>query len=217
MGHKSVNLNLNAAIAKSPAKSIKPLKKVDLGAAANFGVNSPTSTATKDDFLADDFDPRALDNVDSKPSEFGDFENAFASNEPEKPADDFADFSSAFQQTNHQNMFPTMAAPSVQNQILLDPLSSSSKESLITEQNHANFNAQINSNLVQQPNLFPVPPATNQNANDLLLSDFGSLSVQSNNVNLGTSTNGNVGALQPPNLLDGFSGGKINRFINILT
>lgn len=42
---KKVNINLNASLNNSPKKTNKPVKKVDLGAAANFGrdaTQSPT-------------------------------------------------------------------------------------------------------------------------------------------------------------------------------
>lgn len=192
------------------------MKKVDLGAAANFGINSPT-TLSKEDAL-DDFNPRALDNIDSKTStEFGDFENAFVPKQPLKTDDDFADFSSAFEQAPNQNLFPTVGSMAVnqshntasQNNLLLDPLS----------QNQSNLNMHVNSNLIQSPpaqmNLFSTQETTTlvQNS-DLLgdLSNFSSLNIQANNVNLGMPLNGNSIKQQPQSLLDGFTGGMFSSF-----
>ncbi|CAG9760952.1 unnamed protein product [Ceutorhynchus assimilis] len=104
---KKVNLNFNANITASPKKIQKPLIKVDLGAAANFGRDStqsplprPPSRGSSAD-LFDDFNPRAGEKSESIRNEFGSFEAAF--NSPAEPsskvADDFADFSSAFSGT----------------------------------------------------------------------------------------------------------------------
>lgn len=207
--HKSVNLNLNTSINKSPVKTVKPLKKVDLGAAAKFGINSPAITP-KEELLVDDFNPRALDNTETKTAEFGDFESAFAGSETQKSGEDFADFSSAFQQTNNQNLFsatPAIAAVSAPQNEVLDPLS---------QLNQVNMNVQANTNLTQnnatQPNLFNMQQPTNlvQNSNDLLC-DFGLLNLQGNNANVGVPLNGNM-IQQQQNLLDGFPGGKIILF-----
>ncbi|XP_066154978.1 telomere length regulation protein TEL2 homolog [Euwallacea fornicatus] len=112
---KKVNLSLNSNIATSPKKIIKPLKKVDLGAAANFGRDSsqsplprpPSGGPTGD--LLDDFDPRAGEKgATSVNNEFGDFEAAFNNSTitqapvvvSSQSEDDFADFSSAFSNSN---------------------------------------------------------------------------------------------------------------------
>lgn len=104
---KRVNLNINPAITKSPAKTTqKVLKKVDLGAAANFGrgqMQSPNPSAG--DLLNDDFNPRGeSEKVEKTVAEFGDFETAFGGSQPQKSDDhdDFADFSSAFHQQQQQ-------------------------------------------------------------------------------------------------------------------
>lgn len=194
---------------------MKTLKKVDLGAAANFGISSP-SVASKEELLVDDFNPRALDTVEKKSTEFGDFESAFASSETEKSEEDFADFSSAFQQSNNQNLFsattPTTAVSPPDDQII-DP---------ITQLSQVNFNVQTNTNSMQnnvmQPNLFNTQKSTNlvQNSNDLLC-DFGSLNIHGNNANVGIPLNGNMiqqSQQQQQNLLDGFPGGEFFHSLN---
>lgn len=112
---KKVNLSLNSNITASPKKTQKPIKKVDLGAAANFGRDAsqsplprPPSGGSGD--LLDDFNPRAGELVESSvTNEFGDFEAAFTNSAPapvapviapSKSEDDFADFSSAFSASN---------------------------------------------------------------------------------------------------------------------
>lgn len=111
---KRVNLNLNPSISKSPSKTNKVLKKkVDLGAAANFGIRDATQSPvpqTGNNLLSDDFNPREGDLSEPK-SEFGDFEAAFggSTSVQKGDADDFADFSSAFAVSNQppstQQMF----------------------------------------------------------------------------------------------------------------
>nr|CAH7757265.1 unnamed protein product [Callosobruchus chinensis] len=144
---KKVNLNLstNAVVSSPSKKQNRVLKKVDLGAAANFGrgasQHSPAHALhLSDDLLtvepvsklppADilDFDPRA-DSTDavtvtSQPdqaAEFGDFDTAFGSPAATKPSDDgdFADFKGAFM--TEQQQFPvTHTAP---NPLVGHPLS----------------------------------------------------------------------------------------------
>lgn len=121
---KRVNLNLNPAISKSPSKTSKVLKKkVDLGAAANFGRDATQSPVpqTGSNLLNDDFNPREGDSSEPK-SEFGDFEAAFGGS-AKGDTDDFADFSSAFagpnqSQSNQQifqssNLLGSPAQPSL--------------------------------------------------------------------------------------------------------
>lgn len=101
---KRVNLNLNPSISKSPSKTNKVLKKkVDLGAAANFGRDATQSPIpqTGNNLLSDDFNPREGDSSEPK-SEFGDFAAAFggSTSSQKGEADDFADFSSAFAASN---------------------------------------------------------------------------------------------------------------------
>ncbi|CAH0554393.1 unnamed protein product [Brassicogethes aeneus] len=114
---KRVNINLNTSINTSPKKQGKPLKKVDLGAAANFGRMSTQSPVQQSNLLNDDFDPRAGE-APRKSNEFGDFENAFKE-PPTKSDDDFADFSSAFAQSNHATVSAPPQAPQAPSDDLL--------------------------------------------------------------------------------------------------
>ncbi|CAH1102579.1 unnamed protein product [Psylliodes chrysocephalus] len=100
---KRVNININTSLNSSPKKVNKQLKKVDLGAAANFGRGASQSPVPPagNDLLSDDFDPRASEpQLETKASsnEFGDFETAFGnpSDTIQEKEDNFADFSSAF-------------------------------------------------------------------------------------------------------------------------
>ena len=103
---KKVNININTSIAKSPVKTTKPVKKVDLGAAKNFGesdIKGDTTTKYESNSLNDDFNPRASEGKESVlVAEFGDFETAFGTNQEKKNEDDFADFNSAFNSGNTQ-------------------------------------------------------------------------------------------------------------------
>lgn len=184
---KRVNLNLN--ITKSPSKSTKVLKKVDLGAAANFGrdeAQSPTSIGGND-LLNDDFNPREGELRDTKTTpEFGDFEAAFGGTAQKKDeGDDFADFSSAFSQSQQ----PTPVSRTVQQSLLGAPPSVTPPNMLNVGGGFPNLMAgappQPNlfaANVAPQPNLFSPPPsafvAQQNNANDLL-GGLGSLSLQS--------------------------------------
>ncbi|KAJ8945135.1 hypothetical protein NQ318_001600 [Aromia moschata] len=112
---KRVNINLNTSITSSPKKTNKPLKKVDLGAAANFGRDASQSPMpqTGKNLLSDDFDPRSNEIQDEFKSatEFGDFETAFGDNPSTQKSDEsFADFSSAFSQNSTQNNHPQQLA-----------------------------------------------------------------------------------------------------------
>lgn len=67
------NINSNSP---SPSKLVKTVKKIDLGAAANFGGTSNNNKSNIDLFALadeDDFNPRASDSQ----QEFGNFESAF--------------------------------------------------------------------------------------------------------------------------------------------
>ncbi|KAL0276925.1 UNVERIFIED_CONTAM: hypothetical protein PYX00_004385 [Menopon gallinae] len=95
------NINSNTS---TPSKCVKTVKKIDLGAAANYGVSS-SSTATKPsnvDLFSledDDFNPRASDSQ----QEFGSFTSAFNNTTPpnnKKSDDNFADFAFAFTDNN---------------------------------------------------------------------------------------------------------------------
>ncbi|GJQ87366.1 putative telomere length regulation protein [Trypoxylus dichotomus] len=116
-GDKKVNLTINTSLSKSPVRAAgKPIKKVDLGAAASFGVNEKSEkTPPTSDLLNDaDFNPRAAESAQPKSApEFGDFETAFANppNSAKKDEDDFADFSSAFSATSNANNANLVATP----------------------------------------------------------------------------------------------------------
>lgn len=212
---KRVNITLNTAITKSPAKTNKPLKKVDLGAAANFGrsgTQSPTPQSTND-LLNDDFNPRGDTPQKNASSDFGDFETAFGgSGETKKDDDDFADFSSAFTaapQSNTQQLFNSPTSPPVNlNLAGLGP----TQPALIQQ----NLFAAAPAVQPQQPLMFATPPVAptlisppqqvNNNANDLL-GGFSSLSIQPQG-NF-TPSGPPLGSLSGSNsLLDGFDSGK---------
>ncbi|KRT79257.1 hypothetical protein AMK59_7161, partial [Oryctes borbonicus] len=116
-GDKKVNLTINTSLTKSPAKTaVKQVKKVDLGAAATFGVNDKgEKTPPPSDLLNDsDFNPRAAESAEPKQGpEFGDFETAFGNqvNVGKKDEDDFADFSSAFNAPSNANNANVLATP----------------------------------------------------------------------------------------------------------
>uniref|UniRef100_A0A1Y1JXR5 ENTH domain-containing protein n=1 Tax=Photinus pyralis TaxID=7054 RepID=A0A1Y1JXR5_PHOPY len=102
---KKVNLNINANSNRTPTKTVKPLKKVDLGAAANFGRENKNSASNTPNLLNDEFNPRAHETKDAISSEFGNFEAAFSTDSTSKHSqDDFADFSSAFSDTQSKGL-----------------------------------------------------------------------------------------------------------------
>ncbi|KAB0795022.1 hypothetical protein PPYR_11861 [Photinus pyralis] len=102
---KKVNLNINANSNRTPTKTVKPLKKVDLGAAANFGRENKNSASNTPNLLNDEFNPRAHETKDANSSEFGNFEAAFSTDSTSKQTqDDFADFSSAFSDTQSKGL-----------------------------------------------------------------------------------------------------------------
>lgn len=178
------------------------LKKVDLGAAANFGrsgTQSPTPQ-TSNDLLNDDFNPRDGDVQSNSPSaEFGDFEKAFGGTaEMKREDDDFADFSSAFTSQPAQ-------------QLLVSPPANLAAQTSLLGPAQPNLIGGIQPNLfaAQPPNLFASsppaslsnPPALNNNASDLL-GGFSSLTIQP-----GFASGAPVGN-QPTSLLDGFDSGE---------
>lgn len=116
---KRVNININTSLTNSPKKINKPLKKVDLGAAANFGRDTSQSPMPHgdNDLLNDDFNPRASEAQEDRKSttEFGDFETAFENDTSaaHKHDDGFADFSSAFSQNVAQNNQQFSALPNL--------------------------------------------------------------------------------------------------------
>lgn len=74
------NINSNTP---SPSKLVKTVKKIDLGAAANFGGTSNNNKSNIDLFAVndDDFNPRAADSQ----NEFGNFESAFPNSSTTSP------------------------------------------------------------------------------------------------------------------------------------
>ncbi|XP_076266088.1 clathrin interactor lqfR [Rhynchophorus ferrugineus] len=120
---KRVNLNLSSNITASPKRVQKPLKKVDLGAAANFGrdltqspLPRPPSGGGNAD-LFDDFDPRAGEKAEPiVTNDFGDFEAVFSGTAKTvapstKTEDDFADFSSAFSTSSSTTPSSLLTSP----------------------------------------------------------------------------------------------------------
>lgn len=108
-----VNINISSAIANSPKKTVKPIKKVDLGAAANFGKETSFETNSKkvhtDDLLNDDFDPRSNESKSNNLSELANFESAFSDNQSSSnKIEEFADFTSAFDAANNKSSTSTL-------------------------------------------------------------------------------------------------------------
>lgn len=175
---KRVNLTLNStAITKSPAKHNKVVKKVDLGAAANFGrsgTQSPTPQVSGD-LLNDDFNPREGGNSNV---EFGDFEKAFGGAEAKKDDDDFADFSSAF------SAQPTQP-----------PVNIATQPALLGTVQPSLIGGNLQQGLFGPP--LSSPPQVNNNTDDLL-GGLSSLSIQPQMGFGGSGTN---------SLLDGFDSG----------
>lgn len=195
VSEKRVNININSsAITNSPKKVTKTIKKVDLGAAANFGRDasqSPLPSTIKSNLLNDDFNPRADETDDTKKitTEFGDFEAAFGGTATTRNNDEeFADFSSAFSTNNvpvtNQNQQGNLFSP-LTNNVPLPQVGAAT------------------------PNLLGISSNTNlmgvsQSNNDLLggLSGFSGLSIQPQNT-FGSIPNNNQGLLGAgPSLLD---------------
>ncbi|KAI4460465.1 epsin/ent-related [Holotrichia oblita] len=188
---KKVNLTINTSLSKSPAKTAgKSIKKVDLGAAANFGIGEKTEKPppiASDLLNEDDFNPRA--NEPATQSEFGDFETAFG-NPPEiiaaadkkKDDDDFADFSSAFSGSSPQGN-----PPLIQGLVLGMGQPQQEQQQLLGQ------STQILGQAIAPPSAGILQ--TTPTGSDLLLGDlsgFNALSIQpnnSNNLNLQTAVN----------------------------
>ncbi|KAI4460450.1 epsin/ent-related [Holotrichia oblita] len=188
---KKVNLTINTSLSKSPAKTAgKSIKKVDLGAAANFGIGEKTEKPppiASDLLNEDDFNPRA--NEPAAQSEFGDFETAFG-NPPEiiagadkkKDDDDFADFSSAFSGSSPQGN-----PPLIQGLVLGMGQPQQEQQQLLGQ------STQILGQAIAPPSAGILQ--TTPTGSDLLLGDlsgFNALSIQpnnSNNLNLQTAVN----------------------------
>lgn len=187
VSEKRVNININSsAITNSPKKVTKTIKKVDLGAAANFGRDasqSPLPSTVKNDLLNDDFNPRADEVDDSKQAtnEFGDFETAFGAGAAtaKNVDEDFADFSSAFSANNvplpHQTEQGNLFLPLSNN---VSPQQVGVSTNLMGIGNNKNL------------------MSVSQSNSDLLggLSGFSGLSIQSQNT-FGSIPNNNQGLL----------------------
>ncbi|RZC42951.1 epsin-like protein [Asbolus verrucosus] len=217
---KRVNINITPSITNSPKKVNKPLKKVDLGAAANFGRDASQSPLPQsNDLLNDDFNPRADEEESKKAAEFGDFETAFSNNTStattQKSDDDFADFSSAFSQ-NSTNMF--MTGQNQQNLFVPNVIPPPNMTSSVPLQQPNLIGTAPTGNLMGVQSMpfiggnnanvsaAPVKPQQN-NSNDLLgdLSGFSALSIQSQS-GFGNIPNNNQGLVgNTPSLLDGGS------------
>lgn len=186
---KKVSLNINTINSKSPSKTLKMLKKVDLGAAANFGKDGDKTSITPSpnlDVLNDDFDPRAQELIDSSSAEFGNFEAAFGgSSTAKQEADDFADFSSAFSQAERNSAEPTSALKTPQKL---------ENTHLFSLSNNA-FGPEANVQKTSETNLLGD------------LSNFNSLSIQplSGGI-IGTTSNNNEIVISPGNVMDALSG-----------
>ncbi|KAJ8920068.1 hypothetical protein NQ315_011722, partial [Exocentrus adspersus] len=208
---KRVNLNINTSLHNSPKRLNKPLKQVDLGAAANFGRGASQSPIPQggNDLLNDDFNPRASEAQQSKPSpEFGDFETAFNRNTTttQKPDDGFADFSSAFSHSDQQfsaSALPNFmgATPNVVPNVIPPPNMTPNMfmgVGGVAPVPNVIGTAPQGHSLIGS-NFMPPAPQQKSSSNDLLgdLSDFNSLSIT-------TPANNNLGFLGSSNdLLDG--------------
>lgn len=222
---KKVNLNLSSNITSSPKKVVKPLKKVDLGAAANFGVGStPSTRAPSNDGgtadLFDDFDPRAGEKSESITNEFGDFETAFNSNKTApvttvQSEDDFADFSSAFSNsgsTTPSSLLTSPTTPTVLPNIVPSSMGASNQNLLLGSvplQTNNSIGGNLLGGFPPAPTLGQAPlmgvTPSKKSGDDLLgdLTDFGSLSIHPANVN---NNNINDGLMGGTGLLDNLNG-----------
>ncbi|KAJ8972748.1 hypothetical protein NQ317_013802 [Molorchus minor] len=227
---KRVNINLNPSLSNSPKKTNKPLKKVDLGAAANFGRDTSQSPLphSSNDLLNDDFDPRGNEIQDDIKSatEFGDFETAFG------------DFGSAFSQNPSQNFPPpnllgstpntlpnvipprNMMSPNVPN-IGMGGINMMGESNLLGNQLVGNgppansaqpqsiLGVSVSPNNHSNASKLPVLQHQQISNNDLLgdLTDFNNLSLQNKPATSFTPSNNNLGILNSSNsdFLDGLT------------
>lgn len=243
---KKVNISLNPNVTNSPKKINKPIKKVDLGAAANFGKEASLSPAaiitgtcryqfcfvnlekrikrsvSANNLLNDDFDPRAGENNESKnANEFGDFETAFGNSgstaQTVRSNDGFADFSAAFSVNQNNSQYSTLPnlmsnVPNVLPNVVPPPNMSSTVPNLLTG-GMSQPVMSVNSPPLGSSSLISGPSAqtvTSKNNSDLLgdLSNFGSLTVQSQTSNFGISSNNNLLSTNS-DLLDSLSTGRM--------
>lgn len=234
---KRVNININTSLANSPKKINKPLKKVDLGAAANFGRATSQSPMPRgdNDLLNDDFNPRASEAQEESKSasEFGDFETAFEHDTAAAHKDDgFADFNSAFSQNAAQNnqqfsalpnllgptpnVVPNVIPPPNMNANVPNLFMGGSAQPNIAGPGNNFIGSSQGQNLLgnnfMNANKVPAQQPQKSNSNDLLgdLSDFGSLSIQPQSPGT-TPANNNLGLLGSSNsdLFDGLGSGSM--------
>lgn len=206
-------MNINTSTNKSPTKSSKPLKKVDLGAAANFGKEESKISTQNADLLNDDFNPRAQDTNEPASPEFGNFEAAFGSTAASKPADDFADFSSAFSpaQPSATQVPQSVSFAQPQQNLMQPPATNSAQPPMNFVQPQPNLFSPVQNQAFSAPQAFmPNSGATSQKSSgdDLLgdLSGFSSLNIQQGD--LGTTPNNNQNSLLGSNnIMDGFGTG----------
>lgn len=159
--------------------------------------------------MNDDFDPRAGESSESKvANEFGDFETAFGGHaQSEKLNDGFADFTAAF--SENQNNSQLMAGlPNVLPNVIPPPNMSSTVPNLLSSVSESTKLTQLGETSLISGS--PAQPMVSNNNCDLLgdLSDFGSLSIQSQQQNFGLPPNNNPMSTSN-DLLDSLSTGKI--------
>ncbi|KAF5274007.1 hypothetical protein FQA39_LY01122 [Lamprigera yunnana] len=202
---KKVSLNINAVNNKTPTKVAKPLKKVDLGAATNFGVeNKKNSNTETSDFFNEDFNPRDQEKNNANNSqEFGNFEAAFGSETLSK-SDNFADFNSAFSETSATNQSTNFIQPP--QQINFAQVQNAQTNIFSTPPQPQTFSN--NSNLLgSMPELLPTAPINNQKLSDSdLLSDlsgFSSLNIQQPGGLSMTPNNNQTLIMGSSNIMDG--------------
>lgn len=188
---------------QSPAKNRTPVKRIDLGAAANYGktqtvINSPVATNNPLETTTSSVDLlNIVDNSNKQSNEFGDFNAAFSGTPTVDAAvknnstsnDEFADFSSAFTQSMSLNRNPPT---SLSNQKIIsntDLLTSLPQLSTANGTSHNlldfNFDALDNtgSSLPLNQMIQPVSFAQNNNTEN-------KISGNSNQVQLGSTWSG---------------------------
>lgn len=138
---KISSFNTPIAATKSPTKSSKPIKKIDLGAAATYGRDASQSPVPKQPDTSNNNFFTAVDNDDFNPRE------------AEAPAGDFGDFATVFNHSTSSNNVSIIAPPAAGAE---------------TPDDFADFSSAFNSNqpLPAQPvasvalGAFPAPPTT---------------------------------------------------------
>lgn len=170
--------------------------------------------------MNDDFDPRAGETNGSKNiNEFGDFEAAFGNSsnvaQPVKSDDGFADFTTAFSQSQTNSEYSSLnllgSLPNALPNVIPPPNMSPSVPNILTGMSQAIIGT--NASPVGNSTLIGGPPAQTlapKNNCDLLgdLSDFGNLTIQSHPQNIGMTPNNNLLSTNT-DLLDSLSTGKL--------